>query len=118
MERNIELKEMPSQAILGKRFRTSTEKIQGDIGAGFGALFGYLGELGEYPSGPPFALYYGGMDFNPEDFEMELCIPVNRLLEGKKISWRGRSPGGWRRSPCIKGLTARWSRPTATWMPG
>ncbi len=118
MERNIELKEMPSQAILGKRFRTSTEKIQGDIGAGFGALFGYLGELGEYPSGAPFALYYGGMDFNPEDFEMELCIPVNRLLEGKEDIVAREVPGGLAAVTMHKGPYARWSRPTTTWMPG
>ena len=82
MERKIELKEQPAQLVLGKRFRTSMAKVQEDIGAGYGALFAYLGELGEYPSGPPFALYYGH-DFDPEDFEMELCVPVNRLLEGQ-----------------------------------
>lgn len=94
MERKIELKEQPTQTILGKRFRTSMEKIQEDIGAGFGALFGYLGELGEHPSGAPFALYYGGMEFNPEDFEMELCIQVNRLLEGKGDIVAREVPGG------------------------
>ena len=84
MERKIELKELPDQMVLGKRFHTSMAKVAENIGAGFGALFGYLGELGEYPSGPPFALYYGDMEgFNPDDFEMELCAPVNRQLEGR-----------------------------------
>jgi effector-binding domain-containing protein len=95
MERKIELQEKPAQTIVGKRFRTSMEKIQGDIGASFGALFGYLGELGEHPSGAPFALYYGDMEeFNPEDFEMELCVPVNRLLEGKGDIVAREVPGG------------------------
>jgi effector-binding domain-containing protein len=99
MERIIELKEMPSQTILGKRFRTSMEKIQEDIGAGFGAIFGCLGELGEHPSGAPFALYYGDMvgdkvDFDPGDFEMELCVPVSRLLESKGEIVAREVPGG------------------------
>lgn len=95
MERKIELKEQPAQAVLGKRFRTSTEKIQGDIGAGFGALFGYLGELGEPPSGAPFALYFGDMQgFDPNDFEMELCVPVNRVLESRGDIVAREVPGG------------------------
>jgi effector-binding domain-containing protein len=84
MERKVELKEQPAQMVVGKRFRTSMDKIQEDIGAAFGAIFGYLGEVGETPVGAPFALYYGDMnEFNLEDFEMELCVPVSRLLEGK-----------------------------------
>jgi effector-binding domain-containing protein len=95
MERKIELKEQSAQTVVGKRFRTSTEKIQGDIGAGFGVLFAYLGELGEYPSGAPFGLYFGGMEgFDPNDFEMELCVPVNRLLESKKDIVAREVPGG------------------------
>ncbi|MEW6554217.1 MAG: GyrI-like domain-containing protein [Actinomycetota bacterium] len=95
MERKIELQEQPAQMVLGKRFRTSMEKIQGDIGAGFGAIFGYLGELGEYPSGAPFGLYFGDMQgFDPNDFEMELCVPVNRLLESKGEIEAREVPGG------------------------
>ena len=93
MERKIELKELPSQPVLGKRFRSSIAKIQEDIGAGYGALFAYLEEVGEYPSGPPFALYYGP-DFDPEDFEMELCVPVNHVLESRGDIVSREVPGG------------------------
>jgi effector-binding domain-containing protein len=93
MDRKIELKEQPAQFVLGKSFHSSLAKIQGDIGAGFGALFAYLGGLGEYPSGAPFALYYGP-EFDPEDFEMELCVPVNRLLEGEGDIVAREVPGG------------------------
>lgn len=93
MERKIELVEQPAQLVLGKRFRTSMARIQEDIGAGYGALFAYLGEMGEYPSGAPFALYFGP-DFDPEDFEMELCVPVNRALEGKGDIEAHEIPGG------------------------
>lgn len=82
MERKIELQEQPSQMVLGKRFSTSIARVAEDIGAGYGELFTYLGELGEQPSGAPFALYYGP-DFDPEDFEMELCVPVNRMIESR-----------------------------------
>lgn len=83
MEGKVELKEVADQLILGIRFRTSVDKIQGDIGSRFGAIFAYLGELGQPPAGPPVTLYYGGKDFCPDDFEMELCVPVASLPEGK-----------------------------------
>lgn len=82
MAQEIAVKELPAQPIVGKRFRTSIAKIQDEIGAAFGALFAYLGEMGEYPSGEPFALYFGP-EFDPNDFEMEVCVPVNRVLEGR-----------------------------------
>ncbi len=93
MERKPELKEVASQLILGIRFRTSTEKIQGDIGAKFGALFAYLGDLGQPPAGIPLALYYGE-DFDPNDFEMELCVPVSSLPEGRGEIVAHELPGG------------------------
>mgnify|MGYP005864972037 CR=1 FL=1 len=102
MERKIELMEQPAQLVVGKRFRTSMAKVAGDIGAGFGALFAYLGELGEHPSGPPFALYYGP-DFDPDDFEMELCVPVNRRLEGKDDLVAREVPGGLAAATTYKG---------------
>lgn len=83
MEGSVELKEVAAQNILGIRFRTSVEKIKEDIVAKFGAMFAYLGELGQPPAGMPLALYYGGNDFDPNDFETELCVPVAVLPEGK-----------------------------------
>jgi effector-binding domain-containing protein len=82
MEGVVALKEVADLFILGVRFRTSMEKIQGDMGAKFGALFAYLGELGQPPAGPPFTLYYGEV-FDPADFEMELCVPVASLPESR-----------------------------------
>jgi effector-binding domain-containing protein len=93
MEGKIELKEQPSQAILGLRSRTSIERIAEEIGKGYGALFGYLGELGEPPAGAPFALYYGE-DFDPNDIDMELCVPTARVLEGKGDIDARELPGG------------------------
>ena len=95
MERKIELQERPAQIILGKRYRTSMAKIADDIGAGYGAIFGYLGELGEPPSGMPFVLYFGDMEeFDLDDFEMEVCVPVSRMLESKGDITAEELPGG------------------------
>ncbi|NPV59985.1 MAG: GyrI-like domain-containing protein [Actinobacteria bacterium] len=95
MERKIELKEQPPQMVLGKRFRSSMAKVAEDVGAGYGALFAYLGELGEFPSGAPFALFYGDPEgFDPEDFEMELCVPVSRALQGRGEIVAREIPGG------------------------
>jgi effector-binding domain-containing protein len=82
MERKVETKEMADQPVLGKRFRTSLEKIETDIGNAFQSIFSCLGESGQYPSGPPFALYYG-MEFDEKDIEMEICVPVGRIMGGK-----------------------------------
>lgn len=84
MAREVSVRELAAQPILGKRYRTSMEKIGEDIGGGYGELFGYLGELGESPSGAPFVLYFGtDAELDPNDFEMEVCVPVNRVLEDR-----------------------------------
>jgi len=95
MERQIELQERPAQIVLGKHYRTSITKIAEDIGAGYGAIFAYLGELGEPPAGMPFVLYPGDMqEFNLEDFEMEVCVPVSRMLESRGDIKAVEIPGG------------------------
>jgi len=95
MERKIELQERPAQMVLGKHYRTSITKIADDIGAGYGAIFAYLGELGEPPAGMPFVLYPGDMqEFDLEDFEMEVCVPVSRMLENRGDVKASEIPGG------------------------
>jgi len=102
MAQEIAVKELSAQPIVGKRFRTSMAQIQDEIGAAFDALFAYLGEVGEHPSGPPFALYFGP-DFDPNDFEMEVCVPVNRVLEGSGEIESEELPGGLAISAIHKG---------------
>ena len=102
MAQEIAVKELPAQPIVGKRFRTSIAKIQDEIGAAFDALFAYLGEMGEHPGGMPFALYFGP-DFDPNDFEMEVCVPVSRVLEGRGDIESEELPGGLAISTIHKG---------------
>jgi effector-binding domain-containing protein len=87
MERQVEVREMADQLVLGMRFHTSLEKIEEDIGKAFTSIFSYLGEAAEYPAGPPFALYYinedGEMGFDENDIDMEMCVPVAKLMGGK-----------------------------------
>jgi effector-binding domain-containing protein len=83
MERKVELKEIPAQPVLGMRFETSMEKIGEAIGNAFQQIFPYMGEAGVFPAGPPFALFYYEVEFDPEHIDVEVCMPVNRLVEGK-----------------------------------
>jgi len=93
MERRVETKELASQNMLGIRFHTTYENLSDNIGRAYMELFTHLGELGEYPSGPPFTLYHGE-EFDESDIDMEVCVPVNRVLPGKeRIEWR-ELPGG------------------------
>ena len=71
MEEKIEIKEVDALPVLGIRVNTSMAKIGEDMGKCFQAIFSYLGELGEYPSGPPFALYYG------EEFDEENIVDAH-----------------------------------------
>jgi effector-binding domain-containing protein len=99
MKRQVEVKEVPDQLILSVHFHTAIEKIQEDIGQAFTAIFAYLGEAGEYPSGPPFGLYYidnesGLMGFDENNINMEICVPVGNAMGGKgEVEGRG-LPGG------------------------
>jgi effector-binding domain-containing protein len=91
--RKVELKELASQNILGIRLHVTYDELGESIGRAYMELFTYLGELGEYPSGPPLTLYHGE-EFDESDIDMEVGVPVNRVLPGKgEIKWR-ELPGG------------------------
>ncbi len=93
MDWKVELREQPAQTVVSKRFRTSLAGVGQDIGAAFGAIFAYLGEVGEGPSGAPFGLF-PETDFNADDFEMELCVPVSRMPEPRGDIIAREVPGG------------------------
>jgi effector-binding domain-containing protein len=93
MERKVDIKELASQNILGIRYHTDYEHLSESIGRAYMELFTHLGELGEYPSGPPMSLYFGE-EFDESDIDMEACIPVNRVLPGKGDIKLRELPGG------------------------
>jgi len=75
-----ELKEQPGEPVLAIRTRTNMEKLPQFLGTAYGAIMKYLSEIGEYPSGPPYAAYYN-MDM--QDLDVEAGFPVSKALPGK-----------------------------------
>ena len=93
MERKFELKDLASQPVLGLRYHTSLAKIGDDSYRAYMAVFAYLGERGEFPAGPPFAIYHD-MEFKEEDIDIEACVPVSHLLSGRGEVEGSELPGG------------------------
>ena len=78
----INRREVVEQAILSISERTSLKVLDQVFGKAFGELFGYLGSLGRAPAGPPLCLYHAE-EFDPDDVELEICIPTAEKLAGK-----------------------------------
>ena len=91
MSYQCEVKEQPVQQTLSIRTRAAVQDLPRVFGEGYGAIAQYLGELGEQPSGPPFAAYYN-MDM--DDLDVELGFPVARPLPGKAEIKAGEIPDG------------------------
>lgn len=86
-----ELKDLPARPTLAIRTRTPVRGLSEVIGRAYGAIASYLGELGQYPAGAPFAAYHN-MDM--EDLDVELGFPVLAELPGKGDIKAGLIPGG------------------------
>ena len=91
MTHQCEVKEVAPQPTLGIRRTISIENISTMLGEAYGAVAQYLGELGEYPAGPPFAAYYND---DMENLDIEAGFPVARELEGRGEIEAGEMPGG------------------------
>jgi effector-binding domain-containing protein len=94
MERKVELKEVPVQPVLGMRVKTNLEKVGEDMGNAFQQIMPYMGEAGVFPTGPPFALFYYEGEFDPNHIDMEICMPVNHVVESKGDVEGKEDPGG------------------------
>ena len=91
MSYQCEIKDQPARTTLAIRTRTDVQNLPKLLGQGYGAIAGYLGELGEQPAGPPFAIYYN-MDM--EDLDVEMGFPVAKPLPGRAEMKTGAIPGG------------------------
>lgn len=80
-----------AQPVLSVRLRMPVTGLPQALGQWYGAIAHYLGELGEQPAGAPFAAYYN-MDM--EDLDVEIGMPVPRMLPGKAQIAPGQIPGG------------------------
>ena len=80
MSYNCEIVEQPAQPTLSIRAKSAVQDLPQLLGKGYGAIMGYLGELGVDPSGEPFVIYYN-MDM--QNLDIELGFPVIQPLPGK-----------------------------------
>jgi len=86
-----EVKEQSAQPTLSIRTRAPVQDIPQVLGKAYGTIAQYLGELGEQPAGPPFAVYYN-MDM--QDLDMEIGFPAGRKLAGKDDIKASEIPAG------------------------
>lgn len=81
---NFSVKEMPEITVLSKRDTISMENISSLVGKVFEDIF----KNGLKPAGPIMTFYYVQEDFDPEDADVEVCVPVDRELKTDSISTR------------------------------
>jgi effector-binding domain-containing protein len=78
MRYDIGIDERAPEPVIAIRDHTDMAGIAATMGRAFGELYGYLGQVGAPPAGPPVAIY-GRMD--PErGVDVEICVPVARPL--------------------------------------
>lgn len=91
MDFQCEIKEQTARPTLSIRVRTPIDGLPGLLGESYGKIARYLAELGEQPSGAPFAGYYN-MDM--QDLDVEIGFPVAKPLEGKGDIQASEVPSG------------------------
>jgi len=70
----FEVKDIATRITLSVRTRSPVQNLPQVLGEIYGAIMTYLGEIGEYPSGPPFVIYYN-MDMQDLDIEVGFVVP-------------------------------------------
>ncbi len=80
MDYKCEIKEMPAQPVLSIRTKSAVQELPQVLGASYGAIAQYMGNLGENPTGAPFVAYYN-MDM--QNLDIEIGFPVSHPLAGQ-----------------------------------
>lgn len=91
MVSDFEIKTLPAQPTLVVHTRTPVKLLGQVVGAAFGAVIRYLGELGEQPAGPSFAVYYNS---DMQDLDMAAGFVVSKPMPGKGEIQPGEIPAG------------------------
>jgi effector-binding domain-containing protein len=91
MTYQFELKQQEAQPALVIRAHAAARDLPRLFSDAYGALMAYLGELGEQPTGMPFAAYHN-MDM--ENLDLEIGFPVARPLPGSGTIQPGEMPAG------------------------
>ena len=91
MDFQCEIKEQNAQSTLSICARTPIDGLPQLLGESYGKIAGYLAELGEQPTGAPFAAYY---NIDMQDLDVEIGFPVSNALAGKDDIQASEVPGG------------------------
>lgn len=87
-----EIQQRPAQPYLGITGRI-TDGVPAFVDRAFPELFGWLGEHGVEPAGPPF-IRYRQIDTDGEPLELEVGAPVSESTEGDERVHPGALPAG------------------------
>ncbi len=91
MSYNCEFIEQEPQPTLSIRTTTSLKNLPQELGNAYGAIEQYLGEIGEQPSGAPYAAYF---TFDTDNIDLEIGFPVPKALPEKNEIKATQLPGG------------------------
>lgn len=81
MPYEVKTREMEAQSVLSHRTRTSIKEIGQAFGQALGLIMGYAGRVNARPVGPPLSIYHGP-EFDEDNMDIEICLPVDRRLTG------------------------------------
>jgi effector-binding domain-containing protein len=82
---------LESRPALTMRWQTTFDGLPRAFDETFATLKTYFMEIGETPSGPPFAMYH---NIDGQNVDVELGVPVDRPLPGRDRIQASELPGG------------------------
>ena len=91
MSYNCELVEQSPQPTLSIRTTTSIKNLPQELGKAYQAIGQYLGQLGEQPTGAPYAAYF---NFDMNNIDVEIGFPISKSLPDKEGIKATALPGG------------------------
>jgi effector-binding domain-containing protein/DNA-binding transcriptional MerR regulator len=92
MSYEVKVRDLAPQPVVAVRSQCPTAGIQEAVGRSFGALFGYLGQEGIRPAGPPLIAYHS-VD-RDTGVDMEVCVPISEPATGRGDIVSCELPGG------------------------
>ncbi|MFX1274598.1 MAG: GyrI-like domain-containing protein [Promethearchaeota archaeon] len=78
---NCEIKERADQPTITIRKRAAVQYLPQVLGESYKTLMQYMGEIGAFPIGAPFVIYY---NIDMQDLDLEIGFPVSKKLQDKE----------------------------------
>lgn len=91
MSYQCEIIDRPAQPVASIRTHAAVQDLSQVLGQAYDDMMQYLGQIGQYPAGEPFAAYYN-MDM--QNLDLEIGFPVAKAIAGKDSVQPGEIPGG------------------------